>query len=100
MYYLLKKNNFEDPSIPYSESNCSDEDDDDNDDENTDDDNDENDEREPESKLTIGESNNLWKSSCYQDSNDMTDDITKLNSIGIIYEWLRACMPLGITRRR
>lgn len=80
MYDLLKKNNFEDPPIPCSEKNCSDDDDD----ENIDDD--ENDEREPEKELTVSESNNLWESSCYQDSNDVTDDIyiCKLNSIGIV----------------
>ena len=81
MYDLLKKNNFEDPPIPYSEKNCSDDDNDD-DDENIDDD--ENDETEQENELTNSESNNVWESSCYQDSNDITDDITKLNSIGII----------------
>ena len=74
-YDLLKKNNFEDAPIPYSENNCSDDDDDD-----------EDDERKPENELTIGKSNNLWKGCCYQDSKDMTDDITKLNSIGIIEE--------------
>ena len=55
MYDLLKKNNFEDPPIPYSEKNCSDDNDDD--DENIDDD--ENDETEQENELTISESNNV-----------------------------------------
>ena len=89
MYALPQKNNFNDPPIPYSEKKWSggdDDDDDDIDDENDDiddenDDNDgENDDKQQDDS-TISESR---ESSCYQDFNDMSNDITKLNGIGII----------------
>ena len=86
MHDLLKKNNFEEPLIPYSDKNYNDDDDDDDDDDDNDhrsDDDNEN-QKEQESELTISENDDLWESSCYPDSDELSDDITKLNSIGII----------------
>ena len=80
MYDLLKRNNFEEPLIPYLEKNCNDDDEDN--DQNCDDDNEN--QKEQEYELTTSENNDLWDTSCCQDSDDLSDDITKLNSIGII----------------
>ena len=80
MYDLLKRNNFEEPLIPYLEKNCNDDDEDN--DQNSDDDNEN--QKEQEYELMTSENNDLWDSSCCQDSDELSDDITKLNSIGII----------------
>ena len=80
MYDLLKRNNFEEPLIPYLEKNCNDDDEDN--DQNSDDDNEN--QKEQEYELTTSENYDLWDTSCCQDSDELSDDITKLNSIGII----------------
>ena len=89
MYDLLKKHNYDDPPIPYIEEKCGDDDDDgDNDDDDEvdydDDDNNGNDESDQHNKVIVDESNISWESSCYEDSHDMINGITKLNSTGII----------------